>query len=363
MQELAELRKQIETIDSQLVDLINHRFELAKEIGVQKSILNLSTYDPRREHEVLQRIMSLGSDKGMPSPGLIAIFRELLSVCLAVQKPNIVLYLGPGETHTLQAARKSFGENAQFISAPNVFDLLEQLQKGGADFAVLPLENSSQGIVYQSLKALEKTPFSIHCDVVKKIEHNLLVNGEQDLDLRNVKKIFSHVQAINQCQTWIQKNVPQAELVEFQSTTQACLQAKEKGLGVAAIASFQAQVEFGMLLAAPKIQDQMNNETRFLVLESTPSSNKPKSNRCACILSLNDEPGSLAQSLEVFSKLDFNLARISSFPSYAEPWKMSFFVELVSLIPRDSSFVIDSSYFSRGGSKIVFLGFFGSIVS
>ena len=321
MKELDALRAKINGIDSRWVDLINQRTAIALDIGKIKAKGKQQVYSPQREKEVYSRLVAQ-SRGPVGKESLKAIFREIMSGALALEKDLSIAYLGPEATFTHQAAMSKFGSSVQYLPMKNIADVFGEVQKGYADYGVVPIENSMEGAVNHTLDMFVDSNAKIYAEIYFDIAHNLLTRAGR---LSGVKRIYSNPQAFGQCREWLIANVPSAELVDVSSTTRAAqIAARQKSS--AAIASELAAGMYGLAVLGRAIQDSSDNITRFLGIakEFGP---KTGQDRTSIMFSVKDKVGALHAVLGFFLSCKINLTKIESRPSKKKPWEYVFFVD------------------------------------
>jgi chorismate mutase / prephenate dehydratase len=318
---LAGLRNQIDHIDRELVALMNQRAKLAHQIGQVKETSGQGTYDPAREEEVLARVVSF--NKGpLPENSLRAVFRELISGSRALEKQLRVAYLGPAYSYTHLAAIQRFGHAVDLVPVGSISAVFEEVHRGQADFGLVPIENSTDGRIADTLDMFTRLPVKTCGEVQLRIHHHLLgrcARGE-------VIEVYSRPQAISQCRNWLIRHLPTARVIEVTSTSTAAQLAQDKP-GAAAIASLQAGVHYSLNVLAENIEDNQGNLTRFAVIgnHSGPRSGHDKT---ALMFEIAHRPGSLADALNVFKRGKLNLTWIESFPIPRPEGGYLFFAEL-----------------------------------
>jgi len=321
--DLKKMRENINAIDSKLIKLINDRTKVALEIGKLKLKNNQDIYSPEREKEVYERLC--GDNAGpIKNESLQAIYREIMSGVLALEKELVIAYLGPQATFTHQAALNKFGSSVKYISVKNITDVFTEVEKGYADYGVVPIENSTEGIVTHTLDMFVDSDLKIYSEVYLEIKQNLMARVE---DLTQVKKIYSKAEVFGQCRTWLQTNMPNVELAEVSSTTRAAQMAKEEEFS-AAIASRLASTVYGLHVVAEGIEDSTHNITRFLVIGRR-YSKRTGDDKTSVMFSVKDKVGALYESLLPFRKNKINLTKIESRPSKRKAWEYYFFVDFV----------------------------------
>jgi chorismate mutase/prephenate dehydratase len=318
---ISALRTKIDKVDQQLVKLMNERAQYAHEIGKVKNSTGVAAYAPAREDEVLSRVLAL-SKGPLPERSVRAVFRELISGSRSLEKSLRVAYLGPAYSYSHLAAIHRFGQSVELVPVASIAAVFEEINNRQADFGLVPIENSTDGRVADTLEMFTRMPARICGEVQLRIHHNLLGKcGRAD-----VEEVYSKPQALSQCRNWLAKHLPTARLVEVTSTSTAAQLAAEKP-GTAAIASMQAGVRYGLDVLAADIEDNKGNLTRFAVIgdETGPRTGKDKS---SVMFEITHQPGALADAMNVFKRNRLNLTWIESFPIARPEGGYMFFVEL-----------------------------------
>jgi chorismate mutase/prephenate dehydratase len=318
---LRTLRTQIDKLDLQIVKLVNERARHAAEIGKIKNDHGNEVFSPAREEEVFQNVLE--SNKGPLDNGTIrAIFREIMSGSRALQKVVKVAYLGPEDSFSHLAAVERFGQSVEFIQVGSIAAVFEEVNRSHTEFGVVPLENSTDGRVADTLDMFLRLPqLKVSAEVRLPIHHNLLANCEQE----KIRRIYSKSQALSQCRNWLSKNVPQASLHDVSSTAIAADLAQREP-GAAAVASRQAAVRYGLRVLFTDIEDSPFNETRFAVI-GTQESARSGHDKTAVMFKIAHQPGSLVDALGVFKQNKLNLTWIESFPAKSPRSEYVFFVD------------------------------------
>lgn len=318
---LKNLRKKIDFLDKKMVKILNQRAALTLKIAGIKRKLGKSKYSPEREQEVLKAINSL--NKGpLKNEALQAIYREIMSGSLAIDKPIRIAYLGPEATFTHQAALKRFGSQLDYLPCDSIASVFSEVEKDNADYGVVPIENSIEGAVNHTLDMFMDSDLKICAQIILDIAHNLLSRYNKD----KIRRVYSNPQVFGQCRIWLQENLPGAETVEVSSTTRAAqIAARQKAS--AAIASLLAAKIYGLKIIARDIEDSPHNITRFLVIGNTdvPPTGEDKT---SLMFSIKDRVGALHDMLLPFKKYKVNLNKIESRPSKKKAWDYYFFVDL-----------------------------------
>lgn len=320
---LDQVRKNIDTIDQQLIDLLSQRSELVHEVGVIKKAEGLQIYAPEREAALLKRLEKMNQGR-LPEKSIRAIYREIMSAALALEDNLTVAYLGPEGTWTHQAAIKKFGHSINYSAQPNFAEVFDQVTRRKAHYGVVPIENSTEGAISHTLDLFVDSPLQICAQVLLRIENGLMAAIPRE----EIKTLYSHPQVFGQCRNWILRHFPDADLVEVSSTTKAAQIAQEKSAdGAAALGGKLASELHGLTMLDESIQDSSTNTTRFLVIgeKTCPATG---SDRTSILFSIHDRPGSLVNALQAFDKLNVNMSKIESRPSKQRDWEYIFYVDL-----------------------------------
>jgi len=320
---LERLRSRIDEVDRGLLERLNERARLVREVGRLKAARGEAVYDGAREREIVERLRK-GNPGPFPDEGIAPVFREIVSATRSLEAPVRVAYLGPEGTFCHQAARARFGALAELAPAAGVGEVFQALERGRVDHAVVPLENTTEGVVTRTLDLLAESPLVPCGEIVLPISHSLLSRTGRREDVR---RVASHPQPLAQCRSWLERELPGAERLELPSTAAAARRAVEDP-EVAAIASALAADVYGLLPVAEAIEDRPDNTTRFLVLgreEPTPSGHDLT---CAVFTARKDEAGALHRLLEPFARHGVNLAALHCRPMKGKPWEYLFFVDL-----------------------------------
>lgn len=325
--ELGPIREKIDALDKRMVELVNRRLALASEIGKIKRKTGGEIFVPEREDAVIRKVCA--QNKGpIKNEALRAIYREIMSASIALEKPLLVAYLGPEASNTHAAAIKKFGASVDYHSMGTIEDIFVAVEKGEADNAVIPIENSTEGSVREALDSFVESDLKIVGQIYLEIAHALVAQ----VPMEKIERVYSKDQALAQCRHWLQRHLPHAQLVEAPSTTRAVQVAKEDPNG-AAVASETAAAFHGVPVLVRNIQDKADNTTRFFVLGRKPAGpvggGKDMS---SFLISLGDEAsshsGSLLKMLMPFGKRGINLSKIESRPSKKRPWDYYFFIDV-----------------------------------
>ncbi len=318
---ITENREAIDALDAQIVELLNARTKHVLEIGVIKTKAGEEIYAPHRERMVLQRICRLNPGP-ITNESLRAIYREIMSSALSLEKSITIAYLGPEATYTHQAAIRRFGGSLKYAALKTISDVFAEVVKNKADYGVVPVENSTEGVVTHTLDMFIDSDLKIVAQIVLPISHCFISHSRRD----QVSRLYVHPQTLAQCRGWIYRNYPHAEILETSSNARSAeLASAEREAG--AIAGQLAAEKYNVPVLEQDIQDSSNNVTRFLVLgrQCSPPTGH---DRTSLMFSIPDEVGALHRALAPFHKQRLNMTKIESRPSKRKAWEYFFFVDL-----------------------------------
>jgi chorismate mutase/prephenate dehydratase len=317
---IPEHRQAIDKLDAHIVKLLNERTKHVLAIGEIKLKAGEEIYAPHRERAVLHRVCRK-NEGPMSDESLRAIYREIMSSALALEKLLTIAYLGPEATFTHQAAIRRFGSSLRYSAQKTIADVFAEVSKNRADYGVVPGENSTEGVVTHTLDMFVDSDLKIVAQIILPVQQCLLSNSRRS----QIKKLFAHPQSLAQCRGWVQNNLPQVEIIETSSNARSAdLAAKEKNTG--AIAGMLAAEKYGLDVIEQDIQDNAANATRFLVLGrqcSPPTGN----DRTSLMVSIMDKVGALHHALAAFRRNRINLTKIESRPSKRKAWEYFFFID------------------------------------
>jgi len=324
---LAPLREKIDTLDRQLVDLINQRLACAAEIGRIKRSQGGEIYVPEREEAVLRQVAAHNGGPIKPE-ALRAIYREIMSAAIALEKPLSVAYLGPEASNTHVAAIRKFGASVDSQAMTAIADIFTAVEKGEADLAVIPIENSTEGSVREALDCFVESDLKVVAQIHLELTYALISQSPAE----KIERVLSKDQALAQCRQWLRRHVPQAQLVEAPSTSRAVQVAKEDP-AVGAVATELAADHYGVPIVARNIQDRADNTTRFFVLGRKPAGPVGGGkDTTSFLISLGDQAaahsGSLLKMLMPLAERGINLSKVESRPSKRRPWDYYFFIDV-----------------------------------
>jgi len=321
---LQHTRARIDQIDEQIQALITERACCAQTIARQKDINGDESdyYRPEREAQILRSVIQRNQGP-LPDEDISRLFREIMSACLALQHPMKVAYLGPEGTYTQEALYKHFGHAVRVASLPAIDEVFREVEAGTLHYGVVPIENSSEGVVSYTLDMFMGSPLKICSEVELRIHHNLL---GQMADLEACERIYAHQMALAQCREWLDRKLPQAERIAVSSNAEAARLARDEQ-GSAAIAGESAADIYGLSVLAANIEDRPDNTTRFLVIgrQSPGPSGKDKT---SLLVSASNQPGALFRLLKPLAEHKISLSRIESRPSHQGVWEYVFFMDI-----------------------------------
>ena len=323
---LSSIRQRIDDIDVQLLKLLNERAACALEIAEiktrERTTEHPAFYRPDREAQIMQRLRNLNSGP-LPDDHVDRLFTEVISSCLSLEQPLTVAYLGPKGTYTEAATLKQFGHFANLRSMTSIDEVFHEVESRSAQFGVVPVENSTEGMVNHTLDCFIKSKLRICAEVQLKIHHSLLV--AKDLNEADIEVIYSHEQSLAQCRNWLNHRFPNVELRAVSSNAEAARKASVEKKTAAIAGEFAAdQLQLSALYK--NIEDESDNTTRFLVIgdQYVGASGNDKS---SILVSTNNEPGALIRILEPFQLHDISLSRIETRPSGGSNWSYVFFID------------------------------------
>jgi chorismate mutase/prephenate dehydratase len=311
---LDDWRSRIDALDEHILDLLNQRARIALQIGELKRQQALPYFVPEREAQVLERLVGLNGGPLAPD-AVRAVWREVLSATRALEHPLPVAFLGPAATFTHQAAVQRFGASAALVPARSIGEVFDAVERGRAEFGVVPVENSTEGSVNVTLDRLLDSDLIITGEVALEIQHHLLSRAG---DLAEVKAVCSHPQALAQCRQWLAAHLPDVPVEETASTAAAAERARDDA-GVAAIASELAARMLAVPVLRRRVEDNPLNTTRFLVLGRHPMPPTGR-DKTSIVFSMRNQPGVLYRILQPLAERRINLTKIESRPTKRRPW-------------------------------------------
>ena len=318
--EMEDIRSGIDAIDNEILKLLQRRSTLSVEMGRLKRAENKIIFDPAREEEIINRLDSRRKPP-LTRPIVEGIFREIFSASRSLQQRQKVAYLGPEGSFSHQAAFSVFSIDGDLIPFKDIETVIQAVASARADIGVVPVENSTEGMINRTLDMMATTRLCVIQEFMLPIRNCLLANIPKE----KIKKVFSHPQPLAQCRVWLTSNLPQAEIIETASTSEAAMAARSHEDGAAVASSMAAEI-YGLSIFAENINDFRENITRFWVISRTalPVSGSAKT---SIIVTLDNRPGALYNALGVFARKGINLTKIESRPSKKSPWEYLFFID------------------------------------
>ncbi|MDR3410544.1 MAG: prephenate dehydratase [Formivibrio sp.] len=313
-------RDSIDAIDAEVLKLLNARANHAHEIGVIKG--EGVVYRPEREAQVLTRIKSL-NEGPLADETVARLFREIMSACLALERPLTIAFLGPEGTFSQSAAIKHFGHAAKTQACASIDEAFRMVEARNADYVVAPVENSTEGAIGRTLDLMVNTPLKVCGEVVLRIHQHLL---RATAGCEGIVRVYSHAQSLAQCHEWLNKNLPGVERISVASNAEAARLASLDS-SVAALAGDAAAERFGLVKLADSVEDEPNNTTRFLVLghQEVGVSGKDKT---SLVISAPNKPGALHSVVEPLARHSVSMTKFESRPSRTGLWEYLFFVDI-----------------------------------
>ena len=324
--DLASLRGRIDAIDRELLTLLNQRAEVASAIGEIKRSEGSPAFRPEREAAVIESLKR-GNGGPLPTESVAPIWREIMSACRSLETPTRVAYLGPAGTFSEIAALGYFGSSIVRLPCANADEVFHATSAGAADFGVVPVENSSEGVVTRSLDLFLTTPLTIVGETSLYVRHNLLRNTDS---LDGVTAVCAHPQALAQCHAWLSHHLPSSERRPVASNAEGARLAGLDGT-LAALASERAASEYGLFVVAPAIQDDAHNRTRFAIVAHPGSHPQPKASGHDCtslVVSVANRPGAVHDMLQPLKAHAVSMTRFESRPARSGQWEYYFYIDL-----------------------------------
>lgn len=321
---LDQLRQHIDALDDQLQQLLNERARLARKVADVKLVEdgNAVFYRPEREAQILRRVKERNTGP-LEGETVARLFREIMSACLALEQRTRVAFLGPEGTFTQQAALKHFGHAVETVPMGAIDEVFREVESGAVHYGVVPVENSTEGVVNHTLDSFMDSSLKICGEVELRIHHHLLV-GENTQE-KSISRIYSHQQTLAQCRKWLDAHMPHAERVAVSSNAQAARRLKDEW-NAAAIAGETAAEIYGLKILRNNVEDRPDNTTRFIIIgrRETPPSGQDKT---SMLVRMKNRPGALYHVLKPFMEQGVDLTRVESRPSRSGNWSYVFFID------------------------------------
>jgi chorismate mutase/prephenate dehydratase len=355
---LPNIRAKIDQLDAQIQELITQRAHLAKDVARAKAIdeEKPNFYRPEREAEILRNVM-VRNQGPLPNNTFTRIFREIMSGCLALQKPLKIAFLGPNGTYSQAAVCKQFGHAAQNVPLQTIDEVFREVEAGTVQYGVVPIENSTEGGVNQTLDCFIKTPLKICGEIDLSVHHHLL---SKVTEFAKIECIYSHQQSFAQCRGWLDSNLPSIERIAVNSNAEAAQRAADES-GAAAVAGQIAAEIYELQIIASRIEDDVNNTTRFAVLGQQDVS-PTGDDKTSLLLASPNKSGALYHLLEPFSENNVSMTRIESRPSQHGIWEYVFFIDVEGHI-KDAPLVKSLQILENHTSLIKHLGSYPRAIS
>jgi len=323
---LVDLRNSIDSIDSRIMGLLNERANFVLEVGHLKQAESREFHVPNREREIYERLTAVNPGP-FPNEALRSVFREIISASLALETPMRVAFLGPKATFSHLATMQQFGLSAELVPQKSISAVFEEVEKDRALYGVVPVENSTEGVVSHTLDMFMESELKIRAESLLEVSHYLLSKTGR---MEDIKKVYSHPQPLAQCRNWLEENLPHIPVVDVASTTMAA-QIVSEDYSAAAIASEYAASVYDLKIVRERIEDQVNNFTRFLVIGKK-LADCSGDDKTSLMFAVKDEPGILYRMLEPFASRGVNLCKIESRPMKKKAWEYIFFLDLLGHI-------------------------------
>lgn len=323
--DLNRIRQEIDSVDEQIQTLLNRRASLAEQVAKAKFATeeNPAFYRPEREAQVLRKVME--RNQGPLSNDTIArLFREIMSACLALEAPQSIAFLGPEGTFTQAAAFKHFGQDAITRPVNSIMEVFREVEAGSAHYGIVPVENSSEGVVNHTLDSFKTSTLNVIGEVELRIHHQLLIS--QHTQKNSIKQIYAHQQTLAQCRKWLDQHCPGVELVALNSNAEAARRIRNEWHS-AAIASDVAAKLYDLEILHPNIEDNPENTTRFLVVGREKSA-RSGHDKTSILVSAQDRAGALLDILTPLAKHNITMTSIETRPDLPEKWAYVFFIDL-----------------------------------
>jgi chorismate mutase/prephenate dehydratase len=320
---LNEVRERIDALDAEIQRLISERASWAQRVArIKQANPDARFYRPEREAEILRRVKARNQGP-LEDEEMARLFREIMSACLALEQPLRIAFLGPEGTFTQTAALKHFGHSVRTVPLASIGDIFREVEAGSCSYGVVPVENSTEGVISHTLDMFMGSPLRISGEVTLRIHHHLMT---REPDLGRVTRVFSHQQSLAQCRGWLDRHLPRAERVAMGSNAEAAHLAAETPGGSAVAGEAAAEI-YELAILEQNIEDEPGNTTRFLIIgkQDSPSSGQDKT---SLLLSCRNEAGGLHGLLQPLMQHGISMTRIESRPSRRGIWEYVFFIDV-----------------------------------
>jgi chorismate mutase / prephenate dehydratase len=321
--ELAALRTKIDATDDDILRLLNQRAEHVRRVADLKTAISVPFYVPSRERQIAERLAA-GNPGPFPSESIRSVFQEIFSACLTLEKRVRVAYLGPEGTFSDIAVKKQFGLSARSVPMGTIPSVFEEVERGNADYGVVPVENTTEGMITHTLDTFLDSTLKVCAEIA--LEVNMCLLARADVTVAQIERVYSIPVALAQVRRWLAANLPHATLVESRSTAEAARLARDDARGAAVGSELAAKLN-ELTVLRRKIEDLAHNMTRFLVLGRDQAEPTGR-DKTSLLLVTRDEPGILYRVLGAFAERGLNMTKIESRPSRRGPWEYVFFVDI-----------------------------------
>ncbi len=318
---IEKIRKKIDSVDDTIVRLLKERAMLSLEIGRQKNKEGMEIEDLTRESYILERLRHRASPPLTPQM-LEEIYSLIFSISRSLQSKKRIAYLGPEGSYSHLAAFKTFRFDSILVPRPSIDSVIKEVISERVDFGIVPVENSTEGMINQTLDMMASSRLYVYREIMLPIVHHLMAK----VDISDITRLFSHPQAIAQCRDWINKNLPGVKIVDMASTSEAAMAAAKHPSGAAIASEYTAKI-YGLRILASKINDNPDNITRFWIISRHMAKVQGKA-KTSIIITLENVPGALYKAIGSFASEGINLTKIESRPSKKNPWEYLFFIDI-----------------------------------
>jgi chorismate mutase/prephenate dehydratase len=326
---LEDLRHQIDAIDSQIVELLSQRARIVQEVGHGKSRTATSFFAPERERRIFERLRSLNQGP-YPNEAIEAIYREIISASRALEAPIRIAYLGPPGTFSHRAGLNKFGSSSDLQATDTIPDVFAQVERGAADYGVVPVENSTEGVVTYTLDMFPQTSLKVCAEVFVAVDYYVATRAES---LKAVRRLYVHPQAQAQTRNWVRDHLPKVEIVDATSNSRSAQMAAVDSEAAAICTDIAAEI-YKLPVVASHVEDSANNRTRFLII----GQNEPKPSgrdKTSIFFSVRHKAGALLRAMAAFDAHNINLTMIESRPTKQMPWEYVFFIDFQGHVQED----------------------------
>lgn len=318
---LQDLRRQIDDIDTQILKLLSERARVVQEVGHGKTRTATQFFSPERERQIFERLRKENTGP-LSHDAVRAVYREIISASRALESPISVSYLGPAGTFSHRASLNKFGTSSELKPVDTIPDVFAVVERGEANYGVVPVENSTEGVVPYTLDMFSQTRLKVCAEVFVPVDHHLATRAET---LKDVKRLYAHPQSFAQSRNWLREHLPRIEVVDVTSNSKSAQMAAVDSEGAAICTDIAAEIYKVPVLAA-HIEDSPHNRTRFLVI----GQNEPQpsgKDKTSIFFSVRHKAGALLRAMAAFDSYDINLTMIESRPTKQMPWEYVFFID------------------------------------